>query len=140
MLHVHVHVHHRLNEKLKNFPKVMMICQVEYLILQCIHVSGSPQGEFRYGLNHSTSVNTLHTQYLCACHSDLWSSVDVHSAVGLPGNGTPNSVGDAHHKGSPSLAVPQGIQSISGLPCKPWRERRGEEEGGGKRRPVMQVT
>ncbi len=57
-------------------------------------------------------------KYLCASHTNLWASIDVHSAVCLSANGTSHSVSDTHHKGALRLAVPQGVQRVCRLPCR----------------------
>ena len=63
----------------------------------------------------------------------------MHSTVGLPGDGAPYCVCDAHNKGTSSLAVPQSIESVCCLSCQPQevgikktREGGRWERGGGR--------
>ena len=58
--------------------------------------------------------------HLGARYPDLRSSVDVDSAVGLPGDGAAHCVGDTHSQSPSLLTVAQGHQAVSSLP---WKER-----------------
>lgn len=58
--------------------------------------------------------NTGHS-YLGAGHPDLRPRVDVHTTVGLPGDGAAHSVGDAHSQRPSVLTVPQCQESVCSL-------------------------
>ena len=69
-------------------------------------------------------LHTL-TAHLGAGHADLGAGVDVHAAVGLPGDGAAHGVGDAHRQSPPLLAVAQCHQAVRRLP---WGRRGGGRE------------
>lgn len=68
--------------------------------------------------------------YLGASHADLRARVDVHTAVGLAGDGAAHGVGDAHGQGSPLLAVPKAHQSVC---CFPWSTGKHREAHTGNK-------
>lgn len=69
-----------------------------------------------YGKKHCSLLSPQ--THLGAGYSNLRSSVDVDSAVGLPGDGAADRVGDAHSQSSPLLTVAQGHEAVGSLP---WR-------------------
>ena len=60
------------------------------------------------------STEKLKTHF-SAGNTDLWSGVDVDPAVGQPGYGRPDRVGDAHRQRTPVLAILQRHQRVRRL-------------------------